>query len=101
MLLMINEEVDEIKEKDIRKYNVVLSNIPEHEDNVETTVSVTDTVKELIHNVLRADGIQIISANSVPSSRKYGGSNTSNCKIMVKLESLNQRKKLLRIAKKL
>ena len=60
----------------MRKCNVVLSNIPkqtEHEDNVETTVSVTDTVKELIHNVHRADNIQIISANRVPSSRKYVG----------------------------
>ena len=45
---MINEEVDEIKVKEMRKCNVVLSNIPEqteHEDNVETTVNVTDTVK--------------------------------------------------------
>ena len=68
---MMNEEVDEIKEKDMRKCNVVLSNIPEqteHEDNVETTVNVTDTVDELIHNVLGADDIQIISANMVPSS---------------------------------
>ena len=89
---MINEEVDEIKEKDMRKCNVVLSNIPEqteHEDNVETTVNVPDTVKELVHSVLRADDIQIISTNRVPSSRKHGGSNTSNHKIMVKLESLN------------
>ena len=101
---MINEEVDEIKEKDMRKCNVVLLNIPEqteHEDNVETTVNVTRTVKELIHNVLGADDIQIISANRVPSSRKYGGSNASNRKIMVKLDSYNQRNKLLRIAKKL
>ena len=87
---MINEEVDEINEKKIRKCNVVLSNIPEetgHEDNVETTVNDTDTVKELIHNVLGADDIQIISANMVASSTKYDGSNTSNRKIMMKLES--------------
>ena len=107
---IINEEVDEIKEKDMRKCNVVLSNhiksnhIPEqteHEDNVETTVNVTYAAKELIHNVLGADDIQIIFANRVPSSRKYGWSNTSNRKIMVKLDSLNQRSKLLRIAKML
>ena len=62
------------------KEEVVLSNIHEqngHEKYVETTVNVTDTVKELIHNVLGADDIQIISANRVPSSRKNGGSNTS------------------------
>ena len=88
----------------MRKWNVVLSNISEqtgHEDNVETTVNVTDTVKELIHNVLGADDIQIISANRVPSSRMHGGSNTLNRKIMVTLESQNQRNMLLRIAKKL
>ena len=67
---------------------MVLLNIPEqteHEDNVETTVNVPDTVEELIHKVLRADDIQIISANTFPSSRKYGGSNTSSRKIVVKL----------------
>ena len=81
---------------------MVLSNIPEqpeHEDNVETTVNVTRTVDDLIHNVLGADDIKIVSANRVPISRKYGGSNTSIRKIMVKLESLNQRNKFLRIAK--
>ena len=101
---MITEEVDEIKEMEMRKRNLVLSNIPEqteHEDNVETTVNVTDTVKELIHNVHWADDIQIISANRVPSSKKYGGSNTSNRKITVTLEIQNQRNNLLRIAKKL
>ena len=71
----------------MRKCNVVLSNIPEqavHEENVDTTVNVTDSVKKLIHNVLGADDIGIISANSVPSSRRYGGSNASICKIIVK-----------------
>ena len=85
---MIDEEVDEVKEKETRKCNAVLSSIheqTEHEDNVETTVDVTDAVKELIHNVLGADDIQIISANRFPSSRKYGWSNASNRKIMVKL----------------
>ena len=61
-------------------------------------VSVTDTVKEQIRDVLGAEDIQIISANRVSSSRKYGGSNTSNRKIMVKLESQNQRRILLQIA---
>ena len=102
---MINEEVDEINEKEMRKCNVVLSNIPEqtgHEENAETTVNITDTVKDLIHNVLGADDIEIISANRVPSSRKHGVSKSSNPMVtMVKLESQNQRNKLLRIAKKL
>ena len=70
-----------------------------HEGNVETSVIVTDTAEELIHNVFVADDIQIMSANRVPSSRKCGGSNPSNRKIMVKLESQNQRNMLLRIAK--
>ena len=72
---MTNEEVDEMNENEMRKCNVALSNIPEqtgHEDNVETTVNVTDVVKELIHSVLGADDIQIISANRVPSSRMHG-----------------------------
>ena len=43
---MINKEVFEIKEEEIRKCNVFLSNIPEqtgHEYNVEATVNVTDS----------------------------------------------------------
>ena len=43
---MINEEFDEIKEREMRKCNVVLSNIPEQtgqEETVETTVNITDT----------------------------------------------------------
>ena len=85
---MINEEVDEIKEEKIRRCNVILSNIPEqtgHENNVETTVTVTDVVNVFIHSVLGAEDIKIISANRVPSSRMYGWSNSSNHKIMVKL----------------
>ena len=87
---------------EIRKGNVVLSNIPEqtgHEENVETTLNVTDTVSELIHNVLGVDDIQIIFANGVLIKMKNGGSNSSNPRIMMKLESQNQREKLLRIAK--
>ena len=45
---IINEEVDEIKEKEMIKCDVVLSNIPEqtgHEDN-----GVTDTVKDQQHH---------------------------------------------------
>ena len=50
---------------------------------------------------LSKDDIQIISANMVPISIKYGGSNNSNCKIMVKLESHDQRNKLFVILKRL
>ena len=39
-----------------------------------------------------------LSDNRFPSSRKYGDSNSSSHNVMVKLESQNQRNKLLRIA---
>ena len=96
---MVKEEVVELLEKDKRKHNVVISNLEEDRDNA-SNVNDERRVRSLVHHVLQASDIEIVFAVRVTGIQPAMQRHTSR-KLIVQLGSLNQRYKLLRLARKL
>ncbi|KAJ8031576.1 LINE-1 type transposase domain-containing protein 1 [Holothuria leucospilota] len=98
------EAVQEAKEKELRECNVAISNIKETDhgaagDPDQEPVTDNGIVKQLIHNVLGASDVEVVSTTRVPKVKNQG--ETYNRKLVVKLGSVNQKHKVLRIAKRL
>ncbi|KAJ8042605.1 Histone-lysine N-methyltransferase trithorax [Holothuria leucospilota] len=100
---IVREEVKEIKDKEERACNVVISSIPESvasdSQGDEERRSDLEKVNYLIHEVLQAPDVKVVTTHRVPKLRD--GNASFNRKTVVKLEAPNQRNKLLRIAKNL
>ena len=94
----VRDEMFEVMEKEKRKLNVVISNY--HNSNELDDLG---KAKHLIHNVLLANDIEVVSAYSTGTSFKTPQQQniTPLPKLIVKLSSLNQKHKLLRISKHL
>lgn len=98
------EEVHEAREKELRECNVVISNVKEPDlgaagDPDQASLADGRTVDQLIHGVLGASDVNIVSTTRVPKFKRQG--DTYNRKLVVKLGSVNQKHKILRIAKRL
>ena len=96
---MVKKEVDELLEKDKRKCNVVISNLEVDRDNA-SIVNDEIRVMFLVHDDLQAGDIEIVSAVRVTGIQSAMQRHTSR-KLIVQLGSLNQKNKLLRLARKL
>ena len=96
---MVKEEVVDLLEKDKRKCNIVISNLEEDLDNA-CNVNDESRVKSVVHDVLQAGDIEIVSAVRVTGIQLAMQRNTSH-KLIVQLGSLNQNYKLFRLARKL
>ena len=96
---MVKEEVVELLENDKIKCNIFISNLEENRDNA-CNVNDESSVKSLVHDVLQAGDMEIVSAVRVtgiqPAMQIH-----ANRKLIVQLGSLNQKYKLLRLARKL
>ena len=90
---MVKEEVFELLEKDKRKCNVVISNLEVDRGNA-SNVNDESRAKPLVHAVLQAGDIEIVSAVRVTGIHPAMQSRTSN-KLIVQLGSLNQKYKFL------
>ena len=93
---MVRADVVELLEKEKRKCNVVISYLEEDREYA-SNVNDESRVKFLVHDILHAGDIEIVSAVRVTGIQSVMQRHTSR-NLIVQLVSLNQKNKLLRLA---